>query len=283
MERLVNAEQSEYWNSPDEMRHWVDLQDRYDAMLEPFGAMVLEAAGIRPADHVLDVGCGCGATTRAAALAARQGETVGVDLSAAMLGRAREDAVKMGLGNVTFIQADAQVHRFEPDRFDVVISRFGVMFFDHPEAAFTNVRAATRRGGRLAFVCWRPMTENAWLLVPGAALAEHIAFPDLGSPDAPGMFAFSDSDRVRSVLSDAGWSDVTLSSADASILLGGGGCVADTVEFLASGSMGRGLLAGANEVARSNALDAVTQALTPHADHDGVRLGAAAWVVTATA
>jgi SAM-dependent methyltransferase len=265
------------------MRHWVDLQARYDTMLEPFVSMILGAVQISLGERVLDVGCGCGATTRAAAASAAPGEVVGVDLSRPMLERSRDDAKRLGLSNVTFIQADAQVQQFGADQFDIMISRFGVMFFDDPVAAFSNMRAATRSGGRLTFVCWRPMADNAWLLVPGAALAQYVALPDVGAPDAPGMFAFSDPDRVRSILTSAGWRDVMVEPRDTTILVGGGGGVAETVEFLRSGSMGRTLLAGADEESQAKALAAVTESLTPYADGDGVRLGAAVWLVTATA
>ena len=283
MTEIANTQQLEHWNSAVEIRHWVDLQARYDKMLEPFAKLILDAAQIAPGENVLDVGCGCGATTRAAARVATAGQVVGVDLSSPMLERGREDAAAAAMPNVSFLQADAQVHRFAPGHFDAVISRFGVMFFDDPTAAFGNLRSATRAGGRLSFVCWRPMVENLWLLVPGAALAQYVALPDLGAPDAPSMFAFADPDRVRSVLAEAGWIDLLLEPAETTILVGGGGSVSETVEFLRSGSMGRTLLAGADAETEEKALTAVTESLTPYADDEGVRLGAAVWVVTARA
>jgi len=283
MTEIANIEQAEHWNSGEEMRHWVDLQARYDTMLEPFAEMIMSAAQISSGQTVLDLGCGCGATTLAAAVLAAPGEVVGVDLSAPMLQRGRQDAGAAGLANTSFLQADAQVHSFEPDFFEAVISRFGVMFFGDPVAAFSNLRAATRPGGRLVFVCWRPMADNAWLLVPGSALAQHVPLLDLGAPDAPGMFAFSEPERVRSVLSDAGWIDVTLEPKETTVLVGGGGSVADTVEFLRTGFMGRTLLAGMDAEAKDKALAAVNEALTPYVSDGGVCLGAAVWLVTATA
>ena len=127
------------------------------------------------------------------------------------------------------------------------------------------------------------MVENAWLLVPGAALAQYLPLPDLGAPDAPGMFAFADPDRVRAVLAEAGWVDLLVEPAETTILVGGGGSVSETVEFLRTGSMGRTLLAGADAETEEKALAAVTESLRPHADDEGVRLGAAIWVVTARA
>jgi SAM-dependent methyltransferase len=280
---IANTEQAEHWNSAEEISHWVDLQTRYDTMLEPFADLILHAARVASGENVLDVGCGCGATTRAVAKAAAPGKVVGVDLSAPMLERGRQDSGNAGLANVEFIEGDAQVYPFDPDGFDVVISRFGIMFFGDPVAAFSNLHSATRPGGRLAFACWRPMADNAWLLVPGAALMQYVPLPELGDPNAPGMFAFSDPDRVRSVLSGAGWSDVEVEPAETTILVGGGGGVAEVVEFLRSGSLGRTLLADVDAETAAMALAAVTESLAPYADEVGVRLGAAVWVVTATA
>ena len=181
----VNREQAEHWNSEQAAGHWITHQARHDRMLEPFLTLILDQATISTGDHVLDIGCGCGATTRAAAALATAGEVVGIDLSAPMLARARADARSAGLANASLIEGDAQVHPFEQGGFDVVISRFGVMFFADPAAAFTNLRTAAKPGGRLVFVCWQPMTENQWLLVPGAALAEHIPLPDPGPLTRP--------------------------------------------------------------------------------------------------
>ena len=223
---IANTDQAERWNSGEDVAHWIDNQARYDRMNEPFTAMILETAALRPGSHVLDVGCGCGGTTLAAARLIAPGQAVGIDLSAPMLARARAGAEAAGHGNAVFQQGDAQVHPLAPTRFDAVISRFGVMFFADPVAAFANIRSATRPAGRLVFVCWQPLAANQWLLVPGAALAEHVPPPaGPGSGDGPGMFGFADPDRVRSVLTAAGWRDIEITSEHVSILVGGGGRV----------------------------------------------------------
>ena len=280
---IVNTDQAERWNSGEDLAHWLDNQARYDRMNEPFTALILDAAALRPGAQVLDVGCGCGGTTLAAARLIAPGQGVGVDLSGPMLARARARAEAAGLGNAVFQQGDAQVHPFGPARFDTVISRFGTMFFADPVAAFANVRSAVRPGGRLIFVCWQPLAANQWLLVPGAALAEHLPPPGFGSGDGPGMFAFADPDRVRPILAAAGWRDIEITSEHKSILAGGGGSVDDAVEFLRTGSMGRMMLAGADADTVDRAVASVRAALTPYADAEGVHLDAGVWLVQAAA
>ena len=281
---IANADQAEHWNSGEDVAHWVSNQARYDRMNEPFAALILEAAALRPGSQLLDVGCGCGATTLAAARLIAPGQAVGIDLSGPMLAQARASAAAAGLGNAVFQQADAQVHPLEPAKFDSVISRFGVMFFANPVAAFANIRSATRPAGRLAFVCWQPLAANQWLLVPGAALAEHVPPPaGFGSAGGTGMFAFADPDRIRQVLAAAGWRDIEITSEHASILVGGGGSVEDAVGFLRTGSMGRMMLAGADAGTVDRAVASVRAALAPFADADGVHLGAAVWLVQAMA
>lgn len=280
---IPNREQAEHWNSAEGAGRWIAHQASHDRMLEPFLPMILDGARISAGERVLDVGCGCGATTRAAAALARPGQVTGVDLSSAMLARGAADAQSAGLSNISFLEGDAQIHRFEPAGFDVIISRFGVMFFDDPVAAFTNLRQAARPHGRLAFACWQPMTANDWLLVPSAALAEHVPPPDPVPADAPGMFALADPDRTRGILSTAGWTEIGITPARTPILVGGAPTIDDAVEFLRTGSTGRAMLANADPGTERRALASVRAALQPHADKEGVHLNAAVWLVTAVA
>jgi SAM-dependent methyltransferase len=277
---IANHDQADHWNS-EEASHWVTHQAAYDRMLAPFTDMLLGAAKLRPGDQVLDVGCGCGATACAAARAVAPGRVLGVDLSEPMLTRGRASATA-GLANVGFERADAQVQPFGESCFDAVISRFGIMFFADPVAAFANLRRATRPGGRVAFVCWQDLTANEWLLVPGAAIAQHVPLPDLGGPGAPGMFAFADPGRIRAVLVEAGWHHIDIEPMRTSLLVGGGGGLDETVEFLRSGSMGRTLLGGVDAETSARAVLAVRDTLARHHSDGGVRLEAAIWRVVAT-
>jgi SAM-dependent methyltransferase len=276
---MQNTEQFDYWNGP-EGAHWVDRDTALDGMLAPYIDPILEAAAIEPGDRVLDVGCGNGATSLAAARRASEGDVVGVDISALMLERARERATAEGITNVEFVHADAQDHEIAGD-FDVMISRFGVMFFSDPVAAFANLAGALRPGGRVAFACWQALFANEWVAVPAAALIPIVGAPEMPPPGAPGPFAFADADRVRAILTDAGLTNVELDDVHRSILLGGGLPLDAAVAFLGEGGMGKRFLGDADEPTKERALAAVREALVPFGTPEGVRLDSAIWMVRA--
>jgi SAM-dependent methyltransferase len=275
----TNEQQTEQWNGV-ESNHWVENAERYDRQLAPFAGALFDGLMLAGTERVLDVGCGCGATTITAALRARH--AVGLDLSGPMLAVARSRAADAGVANVEFVEADAQVHRFVPASFDVVVSRFGVMFFDDSTAAFANLRVALADDGRLVFVCWRPLDANEWLLVPGLAAAAHVALPDLGGDNAPGMFSLADNDALRGVLGDAGFNTIEMEPFDTTITLGGGGTVDETLDYLLGTGIARALLDTATPDAREHAINAVRASLAEHYEAGlGVRLGASAWLVSA--
>jgi SAM-dependent methyltransferase len=279
-EDVANVEQNEFWNSAAQATHWVEFQDRYDALLAPMDGHLLAAAEISDGHHVLDVGCGCGATSRAAAWAAGSGDVVGIDLSQPMLEHARTITAEEGLTNVSFVRGDAQVYEFGEVAFDVALSRFGVMFFADPVAAFANLARAVRDGGRLVFLCWQELPRNDWQLVLASAAATVVPLPEPAPPDAPGPFAFADADRVRSILSDAGWQDVAIDEVQEPLRVGAD---ADhTVAFLGGTGFARRLFEGVDEATVARAIEAVRDALVPYESADGVVLGSAAWLVSAT-
>ena len=278
MTTRTNDQQREHWNG-DEASHWVDAADGYDRQLQPFGAALLEAMAVQPGEVVIDVGCGNGVTAIGAARTAKA--VSGVDISAPMLAVARSRAAELGVTNVDFVEADAQTHAFPFAAADVVMSRFGVMFFDDAAAAFSNFNRALTPGGRIGFVSWRPLMENEWLLVPGAAAAAHVEIPPAGAAaDAPGMFSLSDPDAVRALLEGAGFSHIEITPIDTTITLGGGGTVEETLAFLLRTGIARALFAGASAEQRTLAIEAVRSALaSTYKPGVGVRMGAAGWMV----
>jgi len=199
---MANEEQKEHWNS-DEASHWVAHQLRYDTMLAPFGDRFLAAARVSGPDRVLDVGCGCGATTVESGRRAASGSATGLDLSTSMLDVGRRRATEERLTNVSFVAGDAQTYPFPDGRFDVVISRFGLMFFDDPKAAFTNMAGALASGDRWAFVCWQDLVSNPFVAVTGfATLDEEILLGGSGTLDERVEF-LRDGGMGRAVLAGA--------------------------------------------------------------------------------
>jgi SAM-dependent methyltransferase len=278
-----NAEQIRYWNEISGPK-WVALHERVDTQIAPLGRLAMERAGFRPGERVLDVGCGCGATTLdVARRVAPGGAVTGVDLSGVMLDVARARAGGVPDVPTAFLNADAQTHVFDAGGFDAVFSRFGVMFFADPVAAFGNLRRALRPGGRLAFVCWQALADNPWMVVPLAAAARHLELPPPSGPDAPGPFSFADAGRVRHVLESAGFADVALETVRRDMLLGGGGDLEPTVEFLLQMGPTGAALRQADPARTPLVADAVREALRPFVTPDGVCLGSAAWIVTASA
>lgn len=274
---VVNVEQAEAWNG-DDGRHWVNHRDRFDTMLAALTPHLLRAAEVSPGQRVLDVGCGSGFTTCAAARAAQGGEAVGADLSGLLVEQARQRAEQDGLDNVRFEWADAQVHPFPAAGFDVAISRFGVMFFADPAAAFANVARALTPGGRLAFLSWQQPLDNEWVVTLGAALSAHVELPKMDE-EGPGPFSLADPERIRSLLDRAGFVEIAVAPVVEPFVLGSD--VADAMLFLEGLGLVRKLLAEADSATRTRALDAIRDALAAHRTEQGVQLGSAAWLVTA--
>jgi SAM-dependent methyltransferase len=275
--QVPNAGQLDQWAREGEQ--WVAEADRYDTMLQPFGEAVLVAASLSPGEQVADVGCGNGALTiDAARRVSPNGMALGIDISTPMLDLARRRATQAGVGNVEFVEADAQVHPFGGRSIDAILSRFGVMFFDDPAAAFANLAGALHPGGRIAFVCWQDLLQNEWMLVPGAAAAQHVGLPET-EPGAPGPFALADAGRVDRLLASAGFQDVSLESITRPMRTGSD--VEDTVAFFESTDIARRLMADAPPGKVAAALEAIRDALVPHVGDEGVVLNGTAWLVTA--
>jgi SAM-dependent methyltransferase len=272
-----NDEQYAAWNGESGER-WVSTADRRDAVLAPVADALLAAADPRPGERVLDLGCGCGVTTLAAARAVGgSGTAVGVDLSAPMLDVARQRAAGAGLDHVAFVQADVQTADL-PGAADLVIARFGTMFYADPVAAFANVHRAMAPGGRLCLATWQPLLDNEWIVVPGGVLLRFGSMPDAGT--GPGMFAQSDPEVVTEVLEASGFRSVELTAVSVELRVGDD--VAAAIEHLTDSGPTRAVLDTVPAGDRAEALAALAGGLADHADEDGVHLGASIWLVAAS-
>ncbi|MEI5103477.1 methyltransferase domain-containing protein [Streptomyces sp. PmtG] len=278
MHGIANTAQAHAWNGY-EGAHWAAHQDRWNAVNAGFDEPLLTAAAIRPGDHVLDIGCGGGATTRLAARAAAPGRALGLDLSAPVLDEARRRAASERVSNVAFAQGDAQVHPFAPGAFDVAVSRFGVMFFADPAAAFANVAAALRPGGRVAFLSAAEPEGNEWLRAL-AALDGILPLGGFGAPAGPGMFSLADAGTATGLLAAAGFRDVRAAHVQARGTWGSD--AEDAARFLLESGPGRHLLDQVGPGTRDLARTRLTDRLRAHETPGAVRLASSAWLLTAT-
>lgn len=277
MSDAKNADQIAYWNGQSGHK-WADDADKMDHMMRHVTAAVIAAAQPRAGESVLDIGCGAGATAIALADAVGPGGNVtGVDVSAPMLEVARVRGA--GRKQLAFAEADAAAHRFEPGSIDLVFSKFGVMFFADPQAAFRNIRAAVKPGGRLAFACWRALKENPFATIPmGAALAQ---LPPQPKPDpyAPGPFAFADEQRTSGILAKAGFVDPKFAAFDTTMTIGRTPASAAKEAVLVG--MASRLLAEASELTKATVIAELTDTYAEHVTDEGVTLPARVWIVTA--
>ena len=279
MENTANAAQVDYWNAL-AGQTWARFQAQLDRQIDPLGREAIRVLAPRAGERILDIGCGCGQTTmELAQRAGAAGYVKGADISAPMLEIAKARPVLPGAVAPVFEQADAQVASFGDGTFDAAFSRFGVMFFADPVAAFANIRKALRAGGRLAFVCWRPFAENVWMRAPQQAAAPFMPESPPADPTAPGPFAFADSQRLRGILGDAGFKDIAIETFDCLI---GGGDLEQSLELsLRVGPLGGALREHPELVSKVS--DAVKAVLARYLTPQGVLMPAATWIVRARA
>ena len=281
--------QREYWNGEAGQR-WARNQRGIDAVFAPLTAALFEGAALRPDSPVLDVGCGAGdCAIRASRALGARGRVVAADVSGPLLAVARERAATDALGGapIAFVEADAQSHDFGSAVFEHVMSRFGVMFFDDSVAAFANLRRALVPGGRLTFLCWRPLPENAWIAVPRAVVLPLVPEPEPSPPDGPGPFRFAEADVIADILAAAGFREIGVEAVDRTLTLGFSGDVATgqaaeaAARFvLELGPVSR-LLRDQDDDLRARAHAAVAADFASRAEAGGVSLGAACWLVSA--
>lgn len=283
---MSNERQIADWNGKSGQR-WLTWQERLDAMLAPYGAAALAAAAAQPGERVLDIGCGSGESTLDLARAVGPGGSVlGVDISEPLVARARERAAAAGL-DAAFCVADAAHYPFAPRRADVLFSRFGLMFFDDPAAAFAHLHGALRPGGRLATVVWGGLADNGWARVPIEALRDLVPVPPLEKMEAAGPFSFADRDRAAALLAGAGFRDIAFARCAAEVPFGLGATAseagADALEQAFHLGPMRALLARQEAPVREAAFAAVRAAFAARADARGVVLPGLGWVITARA
>ena len=274
-----NADQIAYWNGAGGQR-WAQRQPVQDILLQPIADILIDRAKIRSGERVLDVGCGSGSTTFAfAKVVGPGGHVTGIDISEPMLARARE--VTPADAPVEFALADATIYPFTPESFDLLASRFGVMFFADPALSFTNLRKGMRRTGRLAFACWREARENPFFMVPLQAVYRHVPkMPQVG-PEDPGPFAFASEARVKRILDAAGFSEVAMEPVDLALDIAiGGGLDAAVKSSLEIGPAARALTDHPPQTVAA-AAQSIREALAPLAEGQTVPIDAAIWIVTA--
>jgi SAM-dependent methyltransferase len=272
---MSNEKQITYWNEVAGPK-WVTIGDAMDARFAAINDLLLARLGAKPGDSILDIGCGTGTTARPlAAAVAPGGHVTGIDISVPMLGIARERA-----GEITYLEADAQSHDFDGQKFDSLASRFGVMFFSDPVAAFTNLRRALAAHGRLCFVCWAPLADNPHWLIPFDVIRARLGNPEPRHPHAPGPLAFSDADYVKTILTDAGYSEIAITPVQVPII---GESLAEETRI--AGLLGpSGALLDEKQpdaAARLQILESVRQALAVFQTDMGMSSPATVFVVTA--
>src|SRR5262249_52115384 len=273
-----NADQIAYWNGPAGQR-WSDRQAAQDVLLAPVLQLLSDRAGAKPGERVLDVGCGSGASSIAfAEQVAPAGFVLGVDISTPMLTIARQRARKDL--PVDFVLADATVYPFDPESFDLLVSRFGVMFFAEPAVSFAHMREALRRGGRLAFACWREPRDNPWMMAPLQAVYKHVPKLPQQDPEDPGPFGFASEVRVRRILDEAGFKAVAMERCDLTLDVAvGQGLEAAVRSALEIGPSSRALEGQPPEL-REAAKASVRDMLAPLVQGDSVPLSGSIWIVT---
>jgi len=273
-----NADQFSFWNGLGG-HTWVARQAHTDIALAPVSDALLALAAPHAGERVLDVGCGCGASTlKFARAVGPAGRVVALDISGPMLAEGEARAKAAGITNIDWQQADAATAA--PSGFDVLVSNFGLMFFGDPVAAFTNLRRAASPGARMAFVCWRPLTENPWMEVPMRAVSTHMPPRPKADPRAPGMFAFADPQRVFHVLTAAGWAPPRLDKLDCNLdIAAGRGLEEAVVQSTQIGAINSWLRGQPAEVVKA-AVESIRAALTDYLDGATVRLPGAMWLVS---
>lgn len=277
--QAFNEEQRTRWNGADG-EFWVRQQERLDRMLAPVTGPLLEFAKPRIGSTVIDAGCGCGATTVELARAVESsGRVIGIDISEPMLARARQRVNQFA--ETSYLCGDAAALDLHEIGAELIVSRFGVMFFGDPVAAFANLRTGLAPGGRLRFACWRPLNENPWLQIPLHAVYEHAPRLPKPDPEEPGPFSFADTARVTRILTAAGFTTPSFTPLNVQLNVAAGGTIEDAAQQSVQMGPAKRVLAEQSDDVRAAAIESIRRALAPYDGPTGVRMPAAVWLVAA--
>ena len=279
-----NEQQRARWGG-DDGQYWASHQAQLDRMLEPVLKPLLDFAAPVPGSTVIDAGCGCGATlVELLRAVGPSGRVVGIDLSQPMLDIAAQRVAaqkSQGLGNVTLLAGDAAELKLTDIRAELMVSRFGVMFFGDPAAAFANLGTGLAPGGRLRFACWRAPAENPWMQLPLHAVYNHVPRPPKPDPEEPGPFSFGDPARVTRILTAAGFSEPRFTPLEIAMELADGGSLDDAVRISTEFGPVKRALADQPDDVRAAALESIRTVFRPYATETGVKLPGAVWLVAA--
>ncbi|MEW4467254.1 class I SAM-dependent methyltransferase [Parasphingorhabdus sp. JC815] len=271
---MSNEDQIEYWNDNAGLK-WTQQQDVMDRMLAPVTSLLMDAAAIAPRERVLDIGCGTGETSLIAVEAGA--EVTGVDVSKPMLDLARSRVD----GRAEMLLTDASEYRAD-EGFDLIISRFGVMFFEDPVAAFSNIKTNLKPGGRMVFACWQEPKMNQWMMVPMQVVKPFLPEAPATDPHAPGPFAFADAERLKTILSQAGCGDVSITPHSIDLCLTQSGGAEGAVNFSTQIGPASRALAEVDDAVKPEILKALEEAFAPHDNNGQVTLDGGIWIVRAS-
>ena len=275
----INQDQKEFWNN-EKGKIWVALEKKIDAMLSPLGDEALKSLAPENGENIIDIGCGTATTSlKIADLVGDKGSVTGVDISKPILECARQKAKENSVSNIEFILADAQNHKYLVNSYDAIFSRFGVMFFEDPVAAFANLIKGLKSGGRLAFICWAEPSVNDWIETSTNVASRFLELPPKAAPREPGPFAFEDPVYLRKILSDAGWKKITIENYCTTNLVGK--TIEEAADFLSRMGPMSIPFENAEETVKIKVIDALKDCFSNYLTETGVEMNFNSWIVTA--
>ena len=275
-----NIKQKQFWSGAGG-DVWVDKQREMDIMLNPLGERVIEGRDLEEETKILDIGCGCGATTLEIAKIVNQGEVIGVDISEPMLERATQTASDMALTNISYQVKDVQVDEMPNKYFDIAFSRFGAMFFEDPFEAFKNINHSLKDNGQLSFVCWQHASLNPWQSLSIQVIKEFLDLP-APAPKSPGPFAFEDKSYINEILTESGFRDIEIKDNQEDIVMFSGKSIREACEdYLTINPVVTEMLKNSPTKLREEILEALIGKFSDFHNNDGLLFPSATWIVTA--